>query len=181
MTTQIKMIVLDVDGVMTDGKKYYDRKGAVVVKSFCDKDWTAIKRFRAIGINVVCITGDGFNAAILANRNIPVIICRTDNAHTDKSNYLAGIIEEYDCTYDEVCVVGDDLFDLKLMMMVKHRFCLLDSPSVVKQYCDVLGCKGGENAIAVLFDRLEGFELIPKVPWQEAMDKIYEIDAKERF
>ena len=44
----IKLVILDVDGVMTDGKKYYDRDGKVVIKNFCDKDWTAIKRFRAL-------------------------------------------------------------------------------------------------------------------------------------
>ena len=61
---QIKLIVLDVDGVMTDGKKYYTREGKVVMKQFCDKDWTAIKRFRALGVNVVFLTGDPFNESI---------------------------------------------------------------------------------------------------------------------
>ena len=49
----IKLLILDVDGVMTNGTKYYDREGTVKLKTFCDKDWTAIKRFRAIGIDVV--------------------------------------------------------------------------------------------------------------------------------
>ena len=40
----IKLLILDVDGVLTDGKKYYNRDGDVVMKTFCDKDWTAIKR-----------------------------------------------------------------------------------------------------------------------------------------
>ena len=66
----IKLVILDVDGVMTDGKKYYDRDGNVVMKNFCDKDWTAVKRFRAIGIPVVFLTGDPFNAKILSNRNL---------------------------------------------------------------------------------------------------------------
>ena len=51
----IKLIILDVDGVMTDGKKYYDRDGKVVLKNFCDKDWTAIKRFRALPAEAVCV------------------------------------------------------------------------------------------------------------------------------
>ena len=45
----IKLIILDVDGVMTDGKKYYDRDGNVMMKNFCDKDWTAVKRFQRLG------------------------------------------------------------------------------------------------------------------------------------
>ena len=48
--------------------KYYDRDGNVVIKNFCDKDWTAIKRLRAIGIPVLFITGDPYNEMILSNR-----------------------------------------------------------------------------------------------------------------
>ena len=63
----IKLVILDVDGVLTTGKKYYNREGEVKLKSFCDKDWTAIKRFQAIGIPVIFITGDPYNKQILDN------------------------------------------------------------------------------------------------------------------
>ena len=52
----IKLVILDVDGVMTDGTKYYDRDGKVVLKVFCDKDWTAIKRFRALAVSYTHLT-----------------------------------------------------------------------------------------------------------------------------
>ena len=65
----IKLLILDVDGVLTDGKKYYDSKGKVVMKTFCDKDWTAIKRFKALGVQVVFLTGDPFNTKIASQRN----------------------------------------------------------------------------------------------------------------
>ena len=68
----IKLILLDIDGVMTDGRKYYDKEGTVRLKTFCDKDWTAIKRFRALGIQVAFLSGDGFNANI-ANKCTPKI------------------------------------------------------------------------------------------------------------
>ena len=42
----IKLVILDVDGVMTDGKKYYDRDGNVVMKNFCDKDCICLKIWR---------------------------------------------------------------------------------------------------------------------------------------
>jgi hypothetical protein len=44
-----------------------------------------------------------------------------------------------------------------------------------------LSCKGGENAIMHLFEDLERLELIPKVPYNEVMEKIYELDLKEKF
>ena len=89
----IKLLILDVDGVMTDGIKYYDREGTVKLKTFCDKDWTAIKRFRAIGINVVFLTGDPYNVSILENRNLHVIANRGSGFHSDKKNYLDNILE----------------------------------------------------------------------------------------
>lgn len=177
----IKVIILDIDGVLTDGKKHYSRTGEVIAKTFCDKDWTAIKRFQAIGIKVVFMTGDGYNSEVIANRNLPLIICRKDGVHTDKSHWMSQICEENECTTDDVCVVGDDLFDLKLMMMVHHRYCLLDSPATLKKYCDVLPCKGGDNAVMRLYDLLEALEFIPVHDCFEIIDKIYELDIKEKF
>ena len=104
----IKLVILDVDGVMTDGKKYYDRDGNVVMKNFCDKDWTAVKRFRAIGIPVVFLTGDPFNAKILSNRNLPYVVNRGEGFHRDKVNFLDEILEKYECEADDVVYLHID-------------------------------------------------------------------------
>ena len=111
----IKLVILDVDGVMTDGVKYYDREGTVKLKTFCDKDWTAIKRFRAIGVDVVFLTGDPYNVSILENRNLHVIANRGSGFHSDKKNYLDEILEQYNCSVKETAYVGDDLFDIGIM------------------------------------------------------------------
>jgi YrbI family 3-deoxy-D-manno-octulosonate 8-phosphate phosphatase len=177
----IKLVILDVDGVMTDGTKYYDRDGKVVLKLFCDKDWTAIKRFRAIGIPVVFITGDPYNEMILKNRNLPVVVNRGEGFHKDKVNYLAEVLEDFNCFAEEVLYLGDDLFDVNIMKSVGHPYCLLDSPIIVRQNADTLYCKAGENVIMQLFDKLEIDELIPVVPYDEVMTKIYELDLKEKF
>ena len=177
----IKLVILDVDGVMTDGTKYYDRDGKVVLKLFCDKDWTAIKRFRAIGIPVVFITGDPYNEMILKNRNLPVVVNRGEGFHKDKVNYLAEVLEDFNCFAEEVLYLGDDLFDVNIMKSVGHPYCLLDSPIIVKQNANTLYCKAGENVIMQLFDKLEIDGLIPVVPYDEVMTKIYELDLKEKF
>ena len=177
----IKLIILDVDGVLTDGTKYYDRDGKVVLKLFCDKDWTAIKRFRAIGIPVVFITGDPYNEIILKNRNLPVVVNRGEGFHKDKVNYLTEVLDDYNCLAEEVLYLGDDLFDVNIMKSVGHPYCLLDSPIIVKQNANTLYCKAGENVIMQLFDKLEIDELIPVVPYDEVMTKIYELDLKEKF
>jgi len=177
----IRLIILDVDGVMTDGTKYYDKDGNVVLKIFCDKDWTAIKRFRAIGVPVVFITGDPYNENILKNRNLPVVVNRGNGFHKDKVNYLSEILEEYDCLAKEVLYLGDDLFDVGIMRAVGHPYCLLDSPIIVRQTANTLYCKAGENVIMQLFDKLEMDGLIPIVDYDKVMNKIYDLDLKEKF
>jgi len=177
----IKLLILDVDGVMTDGIKYYDREGTVKLKTFCDKDWTAIKRFRAIGINVVFLTGDPYNVSILENRNLHVIANRGSGFHSDKKNYLEDILKEYKCTSKETAYVGDDLFDIGIMKGVGHPFCMLDSPRIVRQIAQVLPVKGGDNAIMELFDTLEIDGLLPSFSYDKVIDKIYELDLKEKF
>ena len=53
-----KLVLLDVDGVLTDGRKGYALDGSVAYKQFCDRDFTAIKRFQEAGILVALISGD---------------------------------------------------------------------------------------------------------------------------
>ena len=178
---KIKLLILDVDGVMTDGIKYYDREGTVKLKTFCDKDWTAIKRFRAIGINVVFLTGDPYNVSILENRNLHVIANRGSGFHSDKANYLDDILKQYDCTEKETAYVGDDLFDLGIMKKVKYAYCPRDAPRCVRETANLLSAEGGQNVIMHLFDTMELKGLIPFVPYDNVIDKIYELDLKEKF
>ena len=177
----IKLVILDVDGVMTDGAKYYDRDGKVVLKLFCDKDWTAIKRFRAIGIPVVFITGDPYNEMILKNRNLPVVVNRGEGFHRDKVNFLGDVLQEYNCTAEEVVYLGDDLFDYAIMDAVGYPYCVSNAPRTLLEISTVLQCEGGENAVMYLFESLEDANLIPKIPFSEVMTKIYELDLKEKF
>ena len=116
---------------MTDVKKYYDRDGKVVLKNFCDKDWTAIKRFRALDIPVLFITGDPYNEMILSNRNLPTVVNRGEGFHRDKVNFLPDVLKEYNVSADEVAYLGDDLFDYRIMQEVGHPYCVDDSPRSV--------------------------------------------------
>ena len=178
---RVKLVILDIDGVMTDGRKLYDNQGAVKYKQFCDKDWTAIKRLRALGVNIICITGDTFNQIILENRNLDVIVTRGKGFHSDKSIFLPDVCEKFHCKPGEVVFVGDDLFDIGIMKLVGHPYCVKNSPQLVKEYAKELPVKGGQDAVMVLFDELESLDLIERVGLDEVMQKIYELDIKETF
>lgn len=178
----IKLIILDVDGVMTDGRKYYDREGNVRMKTFCDKDWTAIKRFRALGIKVIFLTGDSFNVAIAENRNIDVYVNRDSGGkHTDKVEFLADICEEYEVKPNEIVYVGDDIFDIQIMKAVGFKYCPKDSPAEVRKIADVLKNLGGHNVVAELFDVLNLESRLEDYEFDEHLQKVYELDSQEKF
>ena len=178
---KIKLIILDVDGVLTDGKKYYDKNGDVVNKTFCDKDWTTIKLFKVLGIKTILITGDPFNRFIEKKRNIKTIVNRTDSGHIDKSEYLEDILKENDVKSEEVCFVGDDIFDIGLMRKVGYSFCPNDSPSLVKEEATALEKNGGENLLVSLYEEIIKLNLIDKKSYEDVINDLYIEDLNDKF
>ena len=85
----VKLLILDVDGVLTDGTKVYDKNHNVLSKRFRCKDFTAIKRFMAAGIKVIMLSGDEWNRTMAEKRNIDFICTRGADLSLDKSVYLS--------------------------------------------------------------------------------------------
>ena len=65
--------------------------------------------------------------------------------------------------------------------MIKNSFCVKNSPKMVKKYAKELSTNGGDNVIMKFFELAEKKNLIPKVSYDEIMNKIYELDLKEKF
>jgi 3-deoxy-D-manno-octulosonate 8-phosphate phosphatase (KDO 8-P phosphatase) len=145
------LLILDIDGVMTDGRKLYDDSGQGLFKQFCDKDFTAIKRFKANGINVCFLSADKqVNATMAKVRNIDFIYARSVDGTIDKSRFLDQLRQKYDST--RVCFVGDDYYDLTLLSDVDISFCPSDAAEIVKRnVTKVLDTRGGEGVVAELF------------------------------
>jgi 3-deoxy-D-manno-octulosonate 8-phosphate phosphatase (KDO 8-P phosphatase) len=170
----IKLLILDVDGVMTNGKKIYDKDGNIVGKEFCDKDWTAIKRFKALNIDVVFLSGDKFNEKIAKNRNIPFW-----HNISPKEDYLDEICKAFYAvsTYN-VAYVGDDLFDINIANLVKYPYCPLDAIVEMKDICKIIPSNGGNNVIMNLFNMLSSSKLIPQ--WNSShINILNKLDSQE--
>ena len=150
----MKLIILDIDGVMTDGKKFYTSDGSTLCKQYNDKDFTAIKRFLASDINVCFLSGDIWNKKMADLRNIKFYSGRKKDGNLSKLQILDIILQDYNVSINETLYVGDDIFDIEVLTSVKEGFCPKDSPSDVKNVSTILNRNGGEGVIAELFDLL---------------------------
>ena len=173
----IKLAILDVDGVLTDGRKYYDLLGMPFAKTYCDKDFTAIKRLKGAGVHVCFLSGDErVNRPMAKNRNIDFYAARGK----DKAEFIELFESTYNCTRDEMLYIGDDLFDKSIMEIVGHAYCPSDACRDIKRLCGVpntLYNKAGNNVICELFDTLHDRRLINDC----TMADIENLDKKEVF
>jgi 3-deoxy-D-manno-octulosonate 8-phosphate phosphatase (KDO 8-P phosphatase) len=152
---EIKLLILDIDGVLTDGKKIYDVDHTVLSKSFKCKDFTAIKRIIAAGIKVVMVSGDNFNRSMAEKRNIEFYCSRNSDLSLDKSRYVDLFFEKYNIDPQNMAFVGDDYFDLSIIRRLKFTFCPSDSPKIVKENSFLtLNSRGGDGVIVELYDFL---------------------------
>jgi len=171
-TVKPKLLLLDVDGVMTDGRKTYDLKANVVSKVYCDLDFTAIKCFKACDVPVVLISGDqNVNRDMAKSRGIDFIFTRRDNQMIDKADYLQELLQNYRCTAAETIFCGDDIFDLKLLQNVGWSFCPFNSPGPVKDGAryTLKGCSG-EYLVMEIFEYLVARGLLTFPTAQQVSD-----------
>ena len=150
----IKLIILDIDGVMTDGKKFYTQNGDILCKQYNDKDFTAIKKFKALGITICFLSGDSWNKTMADNRNIKFYSGRNIKGEIKKIQTLEKILLDYNIKKQNTIYVGDDIFDIEVLKIVKEGFCPKDSISEVKNISTVIDKNGGNGVVAELFDIL---------------------------
>ena len=171
----LKLLILDVDGVLTTGLKTYDLKGNVISKTFGDRDFTAIKQFKASGVQVCFLSGDDkVNKSMAENRKTDFYYSRGK----EKTDYLLEFTDTYNCSIKEMAYVGDDIFDIPIMKKVGYSYCPADVPQVVKDASSlVLSRKCGDNVIAELYEIL----VKEKVVNYATLEDIKELDKLESF
>ena len=147
---KIKMLVFDVDGVMTDGSITYDEDGKEY-KTFNAKD----------GHGIVRMNKSGFITAIITARNNGTVAHRAKNlnftelyqGYKFKLPALEELIKKYNLKYENVSYMGDDLPDICILEKVGLACCPKDAVSEVKDVCNFVSeyC-GGKGAVRELCD-----------------------------
>lgn len=150
---KIKLLVMDVDGTLTDGCIYTGSNGEMM-KAFDVKDGYAIKHILPkLGIIPAIITGR--RSDIVACRARELDIEELYQGVADKSRVLQELAAKYRISLEEVAYIGDDLNDLACMKLCGLTACPKDAVEAVRLCANVV-CKrnGGHGAVRELIDFL---------------------------
>ena len=146
------MVILDVDGVLTDGRIVYDASG-VEHKCFDVHDGYGIDRAQKLGLKLAIISGR--QSAVVTHRAGELAIGECHQGANDKVAVFGTIKSRYRLTDDEACFIGDDEFDLPLLRIVGWSAAPADAMPKVKREVDcVTKAKGGRGAVREILDTI---------------------------
>jgi len=158
---KVKLLLLDVDGVLTDGRIVYDSRGRDM-KFFDVHDGMGVYLLKKAGIPTILITAKGSGAIKPRARDMQVDAIFADIS--PKSSVLESILKKYKVSADEVCFVGDDLVDLCLLKRVGFPVAVFNAASEIKETAAYITQRhGGRGAVR------EAAELLLKAQgkWKE--------------
>jgi len=165
--SKIKLIVLDVDGTLTDGGIYYDSQGNEM-KRFDVKDGLGIKVALAAGLQIAVITGR--ISPIVERRVKELGIQHLIQGVQKKVPALCGLAENLGLSLGEIAYMGDDLNDLPAMNLVGFRACPADADEQVRELCEFVAQKNGGNGAVREFVQ---YILTQENCWRTIVDALY--------
>ena len=147
---QVRMVVMDVDGVLTDGRLIFDDEGHEH-KVFSVHDGFGIRRALENGILIAWISSR--TSKVTALRAKELGITALSQGGIDKAAELQGLMANYRLTPGEVCCIGDDEFDLPMLNGVTVSFAPADAVAAVRKGVDhVTAARGGRGAVREVLD-----------------------------
>ena len=148
----IKILVLDVDGTLTDGKIYMGENGEIF-KAFNCHDAVALRKLPPLGIETIVITGR--ESQIVTNRAREMNISEVYQNVTDKKIKLDELLLEKGIDYNNVAYIGDDDNDYEAMQNCGLKACPADADNKIKKICDYVSSKNCyEAAVRDIVDTL---------------------------
>jgi 3-deoxy-D-manno-octulosonate 8-phosphate phosphatase (KDO 8-P phosphatase) len=161
---KIKLLLLDVDGVLTDGRIIYDSHGRDM-KLFDVHDGMGVYLLKKCGIKTILITAKGSKSIRLRARDMQVE--EVIENISPKSSCLDKILKKYMLDISEVCFMGDDLVDLCLMKRVGFPVAVFNAAIEIKQAASYITLReGGRGAVRELAELI----LKSKGEWGQALE-----------
>ena len=130
--SNIKLIVSEIDGVITDGTYPEDEMGHVLYKVYQSKDFSAINELKRKFKFVFLSDDNHVSYNMCKRRSIPFFWGRNEN---DKYDKLVEVLRRYSCTPDETVYIGSKISDVKCCRMIPKSFCPDDAGHYLKEIC----------------------------------------------
>lgn len=147
---RLKLLILDVDGVLTDGRLFFDDHGKEY-KCFHARDGHGIKLLRQSGVDVAVISGRKSNSVAIRMQNLGVE--HVYQGHENKRAAFAEILKNLGLNAEQVAHVGDDVLDLPIMVQAGFAVAVADAHFAVKRYADwCTQTPGGLGAVREICD-----------------------------
>lgn len=148
----IRLLVLDVDGVLTDGRLWFGPEGEVL-KVFHVRDGAGIKALQAMGVTVAVISGR--RSAALERRAVELGIRHLRQGADSKAAAFRELVAELGIAPAATACVVDDTPDLPLMALVALPIAVADAhPDVIAAARHVTHARGGHGAVREVCDLL---------------------------
>lgn len=161
----IRILLLDVDGVLTDGSIVYTDSGEQI-KQFNSKDGLGLRLLMDAGIQVGIVTGRTSNALLHRCRNLKLDLIF--DGVQDKRTVIKDISDKTGIPPGNMAFAGDDLIDLPIMKRVGVSFCVADgTKEVQKEATFITRARGGHGAVREICEQI----LKAKGLWDKALNR----------
>lgn len=142
---EIKMLLTDCDGCLTDGGMYYSEYGDEL-KKFNTRDGKAFELLRKRGIVTGIITSE--KVALNRRRAEKLKLDILEEGCREKAEAIEKYCKKFGIGMENVCYIGDDVNDLEAIKSVGYSCCPADAVSIIKNSVDYIsGCKGGDGVV----------------------------------
>lgn len=147
LASQIKLLILDVDGVLTDGSLFYDNQGQEY-KAFNSRDGHGLRMLQEAGVKVAILTGRQSELVQhrASNLNIPAELIF--QGFRDKRPAFEALLQQTGLPAEQIAYIGDDVVDLPVMTQVGLAIAVADAHPFVKQQATwISNLPGGRGAV----------------------------------
>jgi 3-deoxy-D-manno-octulosonate 8-phosphate phosphatase (KDO 8-P phosphatase) len=174
---RVRLVVLDVDGVMTDGGIYLGAAGhgsAIEVKRFDVADGLGIHLLREVGLTVAIVTGRESEAVRLRAAELGIEEVHQDSG-ANKLPILQGVLDRLGIGWEETAFLADDLADLPVLTRVGLPASVANGVAEVRAVAHWVGRRrGGHGAVREFAEALLG----ARGEWAESVQRY--VAARER-
>ncbi len=171
---KIRLLVLDVDGVLTDGGVTYTSAGEET-KTFYIRDGSALKYWKRAGLSLAWITGRASEAVTRRAAELGADLVRQNCK--DKLPVLREVLQELDISADQAAVIGDDLTDLSMIRLCGFSAAPADATTEVLEQVDYVCQKpGGKGCVREVVELL----LKGANKWQKIMARYLAADEENQ-